>query len=157
MHRALSARWLNRALNIGEASAPKSVPLFLCPAVGYGTRLTRTPLATGAPRYALCARRLNHTEAQETTANKAPEPVPAVPSIGDDAPQRKLPLMCSGCGAFTQTSDPTLLGHFDANSKRIRRWTHPSSFEREHTETEADQLVDNVLKSLDRQKLDELG
>lgn len=33
-----------------------------------------------------------------------------------------LPFTCSGCGAFTQTSDPRRLGHYNLQSKRVRSW-----------------------------------
>ncbi|RGP59962.1 hypothetical protein FSPOR_10958 [Fusarium sporotrichioides] len=158
MHRALSARWLNRALSIGEASAPSSVPLFLCPAVGAPSRVYRTPRATPlqTPVY---TRRFNH--AQATTTQETPvEPVESAetPSLfNPEVPRRKLPLNCTGCGAFTQTNDPQLLGYFDPESKRVKKWLNPRAYERQQAPTQEDEVVGEVLKILDRSQMEALG
>jgi genetic interactor of prohibitins 3, mitochondrial len=155
MHRVLSARWINRALSIGEASASSSVPLFLCPAVGASSRFHRTPKATPL-RTPLYTRRLNHTEA--TTTQDAPTTTTENSSpSGLEVPKRRLPLNCTGCGAFTQTSDPQMLGYFDPESKRVKRWLNPKAFERQHTASQEDGVVDDVLKSLDPSQLEALG
>jgi hypothetical protein len=155
MHRALSARWLNRALSISEASASSSVPLFLCPAVGASSRIYRTPRATPlqTPVY---TQRFNHTEA--TTTQKSHIETAETPSLFDpEVPRRKLPLNCTGCGAFTQTSDPQLLGYFDPESKRVKKWLNPKAYERQQTPTEEDEVVDDALKNLDKSQLEALG
>ncbi|KAL4723316.1 hypothetical protein ACLX1H_009806 [Fusarium chlamydosporum] len=155
MHRALSARWLNRALSIGEASASSSVPLFLCPAVGTSSRIYRTPRTTPS-RTPLYARRFNHTEA--TTSQEAHIETAETPSLfNPEIPRRKLPLNCTGCGAFTQTSDPQLLGYFDPESKRVKKWLNPTAFEYRPTATQEDEVVDDVLKTLDKSQLEALG
>ena len=158
MHRALTARWLNRALSIGEATPSAGVPLFLCPAVGYERRCLRKPFAP-ASRSAICARRLNHTEATISTTSDAPTPAPppATPIEQHEVPTRKLPLTCSGCGSFVQTNDPQQFGYYDLESKRVRKWTHPQSYEPKRVEREADHVVDEVLKNLDPSRLEELG
>lgn len=155
MHRALSARWLNRALSIGEASASSSVPLFLCPAVGASSRISRTPRATPL-RNPIYTRRFNHTET--TTSQDAHTGTPETPSLFDpEVPHRKLPLNCTGCGAFTQTSDPQLLGYFDPESKRVKKWLNPQVYEHRQTTTQEDEVVDDVLKNLDKSQLEALG
>ncbi|KAH7246022.1 hypothetical protein BKA59DRAFT_476988 [Fusarium tricinctum] len=156
MHRALSARWLNRALSIGEASTSSSVPLFLCPAVGASSRFYRTP-RTAPLQTTIYTRRFNHTEA--TTTHEAPPPTTEkTPSLFDpELPRRKLPLNCTGCGAFTQTTDRQLLGYFDPESKRVKKWLDPKAFEHQHTATEEDGVVDDVLKTLDQSQLEALG
>ncbi|KAH7157091.1 hypothetical protein EDB81DRAFT_685961 [Dactylonectria macrodidyma] len=160
MHRALSARWLNRALSIGEASASTGVPLFLCPAVGASARWSRiSPLASSS-RPSVYSRRLNHTEA---TPNHASISEPA--SGTEDAsssdvsskPKRRLPMTCTGCGAFAQTSDPKLLGYFDLESKRVRKWLNPRIPETKVKESDQDGVVDDALKAMDPSKLQELG
>lgn len=155
MHRALSARWLNRALSTGEASASSSVPLFLCPAVG-STRHVRTPRAAPSSRTTtLYPRRFSHTEAapQDVPAKEAEltsKPAPA-------EPRRRLPLNCTGCGAFSQTADPQLLGYFDLDSKRVKKWLGPEAYEPKHTASQEDGVVDDVLKTLDQSQLEALG
>ncbi|RCI16296.1 hypothetical protein L249_2392 [Ophiocordyceps polyrhachis-furcata BCC 54312] len=37
---------------------------------------------------------------------------------------RHVPVTCSGCGAFSQTTDPGRLGYFDVQSRRVRFWLH---------------------------------
>ncbi|KAI5466889.1 hypothetical protein BGZ63DRAFT_10636 [Mariannaea sp. PMI_226] len=163
MHRALSARWLNRALSVGEVSASASVPLFLCPAVGASAaRWTRIPLAA-PPRPSLgSSRRLNHTEAtthdatvRETTSS-SPLPEGNVATPEDVQPNRSLPLNCTGCGAFVQTTDPQQLGYFDLNSKRVKKWLDPPT-EISHKGSTEDGVLDEVLKSMDPTRLQELG
>lgn len=155
MHRALSARWLNRALSIGETSASSSVPLFLCPAVG-SARHIRTPrVAPSSRTTTLYSRRFNHTEAaiQDIPATETESPPKEAPA----EPRRRLPLNCTGCGAFSQTADPQLLGYFDLNSKRVKKWLNPEEYEPKRTASEEDGVVDDVLKTLDQSQLEALG
>ncbi|KAL6400538.1 hypothetical protein AUP68_16251 [Ilyonectria robusta] len=161
MHRALTARWLNRALSIGEASASTGVPLFLCPAVGASARW-RTSLLAASPRPAVYSPRLNHTEATTNDApvpTSTPTPTPSLEEATskDALPQRRLSMNCTGCGAFAQTSDPELLGYFDLESKRVRKWLNPRVSEIKLKESEEDGVVDEALKSMDPSKLQELG
>ncbi|KAM0553899.1 hypothetical protein ACHAPJ_007245 [Fusarium lateritium] len=155
MHRALSARWLNRALSIGEASASSSVPLFLCPAAGASTRLYRTPRV--APlRTTFHTRRFNHTEVTTTPDAHITETEHAS-LLNPEIPRRRLPLNCTGCGAFAQTNDPQQLGYFDLESKRVKKWLNPRAYEHEHTASQEDAVVDDVLKNLDPSQLEALG
>ncbi|KAK7417178.1 hypothetical protein QQX98_004781 [Neonectria punicea] len=164
MHRALTAQWLNRALSIGEASSSSGVSLFLCPAVGVSARLSRTGLAASSSRPGIYSRRLNHTEAIPTTiSNDAPVPTPgpvdtAREDVSQDVqPRRRLPMNCTGCGAFAQTTDPELLGYFDVESRRVRKWLHPRAPEPKVKESKEDGVVDGALKSMDPSILQELG
>lgn len=154
MHRALSARWLNRALSIGEASASSSVPLFLCPAVG-SARHIRTPRVAPSRTTTLYSRRFNHTEAVTQDVPIAENELP--PKEAPAEPRRRLPLNCTGCGAFSQTADPQLLGYFDLNSKRVKKWLNPEAYEPKRTASEEDGVVDDVLKTLDQSQLEALG
>lgn len=71
---------------------------------------------------------------------------------------RRLPINCSGCGAFSQTSDPKELGFFDLTSKRVQNWLHPKKDqERGVSETEEDQVISEALKSLGSDQLEALG
>ncbi|KAF5026112.1 hypothetical protein F66182_1800 [Fusarium sp. NRRL 66182] len=157
MHRALSARWLNRALSIGEASASSSVPLFLCPAAGASTRYCKTPKASPL-RSTIHTRRFNHTEATTSQDKSVTLVAPAEPRASTaEFPRRRLPLNCTGCGAFSQTNDPQQLGYFDPESKRVKKWLSPKAFEHKHTASQEDTVVDDVLKTLDKDQLEALG
>ncbi|KAM0427305.1 hypothetical protein ACHAPT_007740 [Fusarium lateritium] len=156
MHRALSARWLNRALSIGEASASSSVPLFLCPAAVGSTRFIRSLRSAPTSRpTTLYSRRFNHTEAATQDASAIEAELPPKPASAE--PRRRLPLNCTGCGAFSQTADPQQLGYFDLNSKRVKKWLNPEAYEPKRTASEEDGIVDDVLKTMDQSQLEALG
>ncbi|PNY28481.1 Uncharacterized protein TCAP_01572 [Tolypocladium capitatum] len=138
MHRVAAARWLNRALRIGDLAPSAGVPVYLCPAIGLSNGFSRKRLVVSAPSH----RRRNHTE--------------AVPS-DVQTPARVLPVTCSGCGSFTQTSDSQQFGYFDQQSKRVRTWIHPKAPERRPSDSKEDELVDEALGSLDKSRLEELG
>ncbi|KFA78334.1 hypothetical protein S40288_05004 [Stachybotrys chartarum IBT 40288] len=115
-----------------------------------------------------CQRRLNHADITTATSHNAPSPgsseVPeslksAEPSESPEqsAPSRKLPLMCSGCGAFTQTTNPHQHGYFDEDSKRVKNWLRPKRIETDPEALEEDKFVSEVLQSMDAAKLKELG
>lgn len=66
-------------------------------------------------------------------------------------------MNCTGCGAFAQTTDSELLGYFDLESRRVRKWLHPRAPEPKLKESEEDGVVDDALKSMDPSMLQELG
>lgn len=138
MHRVSTARLLSRALRIGEQTAV-GVPVFLCPAI------SRTSLSVISP---LRARRFNTTDVSAKPVEDAPAQV--------DQPVRRLPVTCSGCGAFAQTTDPRELGYFDSQSKRVRNWLHPRKSDGQSDGVE-DKIVGDVLKGLDGERLEALG
>ncbi|EHK24449.1 uncharacterized protein TRIVIDRAFT_31454 [Trichoderma virens Gv29-8] len=152
MHRALTARLLRQALRVGEAGSSTGVPLYLCPAVvGLSSRLSSISLRAAT---SISQRRANHTEAvssnnESTTTSPLPEP--------SQKPARRLPLTCSGCGAFTQTEDPDQLGYFDVSKRRVREWLHPVARRSNPLEGDEDKIVNATLGSLDQNKLKELG
>ena len=149
MRQMTTARWLNRALRLGDITPSGGVPLFLCPAILSATRQAVLPRC-----------RFNHTQASPNPilgadGPKSPEPISAhsvQPSLN-----RKLPVTCSGCGAFSQTSDPHQLGYFDLQSRRVRTWMKPPKHEPWDAGTAEEKVVDDVLKSLDKERLKELG
>ncbi|KAM4059934.1 hypothetical protein HRG_002447 [Hirsutella rhossiliensis] len=65
--------------------------------------------------------------------------------------------MCTGCGAFTQTSDPQQLGYFDSGSRRIRNWLSPPTHEKKDSASDQDKLVNDALRSLESGKIEALG
>ncbi|KJZ80403.1 hypothetical protein HIM_00253 [Hirsutella minnesotensis 3608] len=152
MHRAASTRWLSRALRIGDAVSANSVPLYLCPAVGLrrgaleGRRLALRPARI----------RSNHTDAVAASED------PTQHASATAARQKnRIPTTCSGCGAFAQTDDPEQLGYFDAGSKRVRKWLEPWKYEKKPTpkasESSADQVINESLRSLDPSQIEALG
>lgn len=153
MHRAVTARLLRQALRVGEAAPSTGVPLYLCPAVaGLSSKLSSISL--GATR-SISQRRRNHTEALSSHAeSNTTTPVPPQPI---QKPVRRLPLTCSGCGAFTQTEDPNQLGYVDVSKRRIREWLHPVARRTAPAEGEEDKIVNAALESLDESRLKELG
>ncbi|KAI9158460.1 interactor of prohibitin [Paramyrothecium foliicola] len=149
MHRALTARWLSRALRLSEVPSPAGLPVFLCPAASYPIR--------GAPRRILQAhRRHNHTNTvvSDDASAAAAAQAPSIPAR--DTRTRSLPLTCSGCGAFSQTSEPDQLGYFTTTSKRVKGWLYPKEPDTRHA-TEEDRIVLESLKQLDPTKLEALG
>ncbi|KND94206.1 hypothetical protein TOPH_01075 [Tolypocladium ophioglossoides CBS 100239] len=149
MHRAGAARWLNRALRIGDLAPSAGVPVYLCPAIRLSSSFSLKRLVVSTPSH----RRRNHTEAAPSDVQTPPPPPVEAPK----APARRLPVTCSGCGSFAQTSDSQQFGYFDLESKRVRTWIHPRTPERRPSDSKEDQLVDEALKSLEKSKLEELG
>lgn len=165
MHRALTARLLNRALRIGETS-PLGLPVYLCPAIGFSASLSRSHLVVPgvSSRASTSQRRANHVDAAPAktpvTTDGGIEATEATEGTGSPAisqSTRKLPLTCSGCGAFTQTDDTELFGYIDPESKRVRKWIHPREAKSQTIEVVGDDLVGDVLKNMDKSKLEELG
>jgi hypothetical protein len=159
MHRALTGRWLGRALRISEASPATAVPLFLCPAVSRPGNIVHRRI----PPVPIRQVRANHTDAvipEAAPSAAAPTETPA-PVVQDAAaPARRIPLTCSGCGAFTQTSDADQLGYYDLNARRVKAWLHPkkpTAKEPSAQEAEEDRIVRESLKLLDPSQLEALG
>lgn len=153
MHRALTGRLLRQTLRVGEAVPSAGVPLYLCPAVaGLSSRLSRISLGAAAK---VSQRRTNHTET--ITSNNESAPPPSKLSDSPIKPVRRLPLTCSGCGAFTQTEDPEQLGYLDIDKRRVREWMHPPIRHQSHLEGDEDKAVRETLGSLDQSRLKELG
>jgi hypothetical protein len=152
MHRAFTARLLRQALRVGEAAPSTGVPLYLCPSVvRLSSKLSSISLGAAA---SVSQRRANHTEAisndnELVTPSTLPEP--------SQKPVRRLPLTCSGCGAFTQTEDPDQLGYLDVTKRRVREWMYPVARHQNLVEFDEDKIVNETLGSLDESRLKELG
>lgn len=145
MQRAFSARCLHRALRVGDAMPGKGLPLLLCPAIGAVSLNRAAAVQRTTIRYS--QRRMNHTET--TQLQETAETI--------QTPTRKLPLACSGCGAFTQTSDENSFGFYNIESKRVRNWLHPKQMEAKEDEVAEDDVVQGVLASMDSAQLKALG
>ncbi|PHH86395.1 hypothetical protein CDD83_10310 [Cordyceps sp. RAO-2017] len=144
-----TAQWLTRALRVNESVYSTGIPMYLCPAIGLHHRNV-SPKPLSVPT--LTHRRANHAEASPSSHDPAP-----LHSEGPIPSNRKLPVTCSGCGAFVQTSEPQQLGYFDPESKRVRNWLNPSKKERKGSRTSHDAIVDNALQALGASKMEELG
>lgn len=152
MHRALTARLLRQALRVGETAPSTGVPLYLCPAVvGLSSKLSNISLRASTT---ISQRRANHTEAVSGNIESTAES-PSTELL--QKPVRRLPLTCSGCGAFTQTEDPEQLGYYDVDKRRVREWLHPIARRSSPLEGDEDKIVNAALESLDQSRLKELG
>ncbi|KAI0014629.1 hypothetical protein F4780DRAFT_771858 [Xylariomycetidae sp. FL0641] len=146
MHRAPATRWLNNALNITERPARFSLPLFLCPAaesVSYRRLLSTGAYASRHPVFPYSVpRRCLHMQADLSST--------CIP-----AEERRLPHQCSGCGALSQTSEPTQPGYYDLNRKAVRKYVEgdqPTRISREE-----DRILEDALKNVDHQMLERQG
>ena len=148
MHRALSSRWLSKALRVGDALPASGVSLFLCPTALHGSRLL--PKLTATPVSQLPQRRMVHAEATSV-------PNDATNSERAKLDQPTLPLTCNGCGAFAQTYDSDQLGYYDVTAKRVRNWRRLQDREAMKEASKEDDVISEVLKSMDSAKLEELG
>ncbi|KAI0831602.1 hypothetical protein F5Y06DRAFT_281403 [Hypoxylon sp. FL0890] len=154
MHRALSSRWLNTALNIAEHPRRVELPLFLCPSinlVSHRQRLGTVASSTGVPtsRWRVQHRCL-HVQAEAPT-----ETLP----LPDNDPKKlfsikRLPKQCSGCGAFSQTTSPNQPGYFDLSRKAVRNYLQPQGRDRSRRE---DKIYEDALKQFDHEELKKKG
>lgn len=151
MRRSSTSQWFSKALRVGNlpSSASLRIPAFLCPAAQFTT--TTTPVRKPLPRRSL------HLEASSEIAPSV-DIETISPSIELLKTRwRKLPLTCHGCGAFTQTKDPHAFGYFNPESKRIRSWQRPRRSPGVASESGSDRVVEEALRGVDPQKLEELG
>lgn len=165
MHRALTARWIGRAFNTTEIVGQAGVPLFLCPALAAGRTGVVRPWSGSAPSpgqskrtIGLCQRRSNHSAA--IASDPQPDAAPLSTAEYAHEVESKLPINCSGCGAFSQTTDPDQFGYFTPDSKRVRNYVfrHEKAERRKQSaEAEEDKVVEDVIKTLDPSRLKELG
>lgn len=160
MHRALSSRWLRSALSIGDRAALSEVPVYLCPSLMAAP--TRHTLAPANARQNLSYRQRRCVHVETTTASETsnvPE-TPAPPPVSDgkfDELARKLPLLCSGCGALSQTNEPGLPGYYDVKRKTLRESLTDEKEMVKKPAREDDSIVEAALKNLGEDKLSELG
>lgn len=148
MHRTLSARWIHRSLRLGESLPRTGVPLVLCPAAV--AKPVASGLIRGQAKINGIQSRCTHSEAQTIIRDDTHK-------AGQQASTRRLPLACSGCGSLTQTVDAEAFGYFDTEAKRVRNWLKPRIPEPKAAEEAEDGVVQDLLKSMDPAKLEELG
>lgn len=96
-------------------------------------------------------RRSQHTQSYETSSTTEISP--------DKAVVRRLPLQCTGCGAFTQTMDPSQPGYFNLKRKAVQEYLgliEPKT-PRVDEVPEADRVVEEALSKLPPEQLEALG
>ncbi|KAI1471919.1 uncharacterized protein F4812DRAFT_416018 [Daldinia caldariorum] len=154
MHRALSSRWLNTALNIAEHPRRVELPLFLCPSINPAYYSQRVGAVASASRVRPSRWRVQH----RCLHMQADAPAEGAP-LSEDGPQKirpvqKLPSQCRGCGAFSQTTFPDQPGYFDLSRKAVQNYLNPQLVNRARRE---DQVYEEVLKNLDHEELKRKG
>ncbi|KAI4869070.1 hypothetical protein F4820DRAFT_407904 [Hypoxylon rubiginosum] len=154
MHRVLSSRWLNSALNIAEHSRGVELPLFLCPSINLASRSQRLGAVASSSRIQPSQwgvqRRCLHVEADVPT-----EPILSPSSTTPQSyPIQRLPKQCRGCGALSQTSFPNQPGYFDLSRKAVRNYLHPQTADRSRHE---DKIYEDALKQFDHKELQAKG
>ncbi|KAF9877769.1 hypothetical protein CkaCkLH20_04904 [Colletotrichum karsti] len=164
MHRALSSRWLRSALSIGDRAALADVPVYLCPSLSAAsTRHTFAP-ADARRKLPYRQRRCVHLE---TTPAPEPALVPeiaaeqALPQSSPTEPletlAKRLPTVCSGCGALSQTTEAGQAGYYDLDRKAVRDYISPKQEETEKEARKEDLVVEQALQNLGQEQLEALG
>lgn len=150
MRRALSTSRLRPSANPDRLLLGARLPYQFAT----NTRHCRAaPLTTQPcrPLAGLSPRRLQHTQREEP---------PTEAEIAPDAPiLRRLPLQCTGCGAFTQTTEPEQAGYFRLQRKAIQEYlglAEPKPSKAEEVE-EGDRVVEEVIRNLPPEELEALG
>lgn len=129
---------------------PGLTPLRPCIRTGTLTAIP-PPLSHGIPSV-----RLFHTQGEEPAA-------PASNSPTEKTALRRLPLQCTGCGAFTQTADSTQAGYFNLERRAVREYLGLVEPRKKRARAQADvaaaedQVVEATLANLDPAQLEALG
>lgn len=73
---------------------------------------------------------------------------------------RRLPLQCTGCGAFTQTTDAAQAGFFNLERRAVQEYlglVEPKTRTVNEAVEEEDRVVEEALSKLPPQQLEALG
>ncbi|KAI0376157.1 hypothetical protein F5Y04DRAFT_267069 [Hypomontagnella monticulosa] len=154
MHRALSSRWLNTALNIAEHPRRVEIPLFLCPSVNVASHRRRLGPVASSPRTRASPWRAQHRYLHIEA--EAPSEAPLQPDAIAPEPfsLKGLPKQCRGCGALSQTAFPNQPGYFDVGRKAVRSYLRPENTDRSRHE---DKIYEDALKHFDHEELAKKG
>lgn len=96
-------------------------------------------------------RRFQHTESGETSKAGIPTGRPIL---------RRLPLQCTGCGAFTQTTDAAQAGFFNLERRAVQEYLgfiEPKTPTVDEAVEEEDRVVEEALSNLPQEQLEALG
>ena len=158
MRRALSSNRLPAFSRGSRASL--GAPLAVSPAT---STYTRHRWATPAQPCSLhgdpLLRRFQHTGTSHTETSPAETSPPAEISI-DKPIARRLPLQCTGCGAFTQTADATQAGYFNLQRKGVQEFLgllEPKAPRTDEVPEAEDKVVEEALGNLTPEQLEALG
>ncbi|KAI1403778.1 hypothetical protein F4819DRAFT_449732 [Hypoxylon fuscum] len=160
MHRALSSRWLNSALNIAERPRQFELPLFLCPPINLASRRRRLGGSTFSSRIQpsrwKVQHRCLHIQADASTTTEPTNPLSPPPSSDVQNPYsiQRLPKQCRGCGALSQASYPNQPGYFDLGRKAVRNYLRPEAADRSRHE---DKIYEDALQHFDPEELKAKG
>ncbi|KAI1323512.1 hypothetical protein F5Y16DRAFT_344842 [Xylariaceae sp. FL0255] len=154
MHRALSSRWLNNALNITERSSRLQLPIFLCPALRTAPIRSATVSSSCVIWRSTPTTRCLHVQADASTSID-PESDTAATTLALRPALRKLPHQCSGCGALSQTSTPNQPGYYDVKRNAVKRWL--GADERRYQSRQEDKIFEDAMKNLDPAELGNQG
>ncbi|KAK1754589.1 hypothetical protein QBC47DRAFT_384381 [Echria macrotheca] len=148
--RTLSSRWLRNVFSLERSTASNRVPLFLCPALQSVTgsnanRLFRRPNS-----------RLVHTGKLHAESASQVESEPAYGKPAETT-TKTLPLLCSGCGALSQTTVPGRPGYFDLQRKSVRSYLGTLEV-RDGTRVErTTDVVKKALRDVNLEEMEALG
>ncbi|OTA97174.1 hypothetical protein M434DRAFT_392127 [Hypoxylon sp. CO27-5] len=154
MHRALSSRWLNTALNIAEHPRRVELPLFLCPSINLVSRRQRLSGVASSSQVSTSRWRVQH----RCLHMQAEAPIETSPPL-DSHIQRnfsiqRLPKQCRGCGALSQSTFPNQPGYFDLSRKAVQNYLRPQAADRSRRE---DKIYEDALKHFDHEELKRKG
>ncbi|KAI1411699.1 hypothetical protein F5Y13DRAFT_164859 [Hypoxylon sp. FL1857] len=154
MHRALSSRWLNTALNIAEHPRRVELPLFLCPSANLVSHRQRLSGVASSSRVPASRWRAQH-RCLHMQAEAAIETYPPPEShTQQNLPTQRLPKQCRGCGALSQTAYPNQPGYFDLGRKAVQNYLRPQDADRSRRE---DRVFEDALKHFDHEELRKKG
>lgn len=134
-------------------------------------QVSRSSLGAGGPRVSLATytrhrwatpqtcplyawpslRRFQHTRSGEALKGGIPTGRPIL---------RRLPLQCTGCGAFAQTTDATQAGFFNLERRAVQEYlglVEPKTPTVREAVEEEDRVVQAALNNLPSEQLEALG
>ncbi|RKU47306.1 hypothetical protein DL546_001026 [Coniochaeta pulveracea] len=144
--RTLSTRWLRRAFNVETNPVSTELPLYLCPGLLSATRPT-TQRA--------CLRKVSSFQTRRLYSN-LDDTIELTSTIPLIHPVRPLPVVCSGCGALSQTAEPDQAGYYDLERKAVKSYLGLLPEEKKRIRNE-DLVIQEALKNLDLDKLGKAG
>ncbi|PKS09687.1 hypothetical protein jhhlp_004307 [Lomentospora prolificans] len=150
MHRALSSSRLRPIARLSQSRLTRSLSLnSLWPC----TSPARHALKSLAVSHHPLPARFLHTPSEAAAADVDPPT--------DKPALRRLPLQCTGCGAFTQTTDPAQAGYFNLQRRAVREYlglVEPKKGRKLPVdEAQEDKIVEETLARLDPAQLEALG
>lgn len=149
MRRALYSYRFRPFAKVNQPSL--GAPFAVSPATYTRHRCAAPSAAQPCPLHALpllC--RFQHTQSSEAPSNTEIPPEKPV--------ARHLPLQCTGCGAFTQTTDPAQAGYVNLERKAVQEYLgllEPKAPRVE--EIPEDKVVEEALDNLSPEQLEALG